>query len=219
MFKIKILSALLCLMVLIISADSRAADNLTLNKHTDSSQLSPTFFNLGGGAAMSDKTYHDDDQKTRTDKVYYTSTHSYNSNYSSKEIAMILNPSTGRLGNLFEDTKVEKSSKSNGFNVMMGISTPLKTFDCASTLTFKSFKSSGKDIYVYTFSNFNMVFTGIVIQVEVEEVGPETKIKLFQIAAVKGSTYDKLKSYLAVGKFEKALKVNIRKLKDGVGGI
>jgi hypothetical protein len=63
-----------------------------------------------------------------------------------------------------------------------------------------------------------MVFTSMTIKVEAEEVGSVTNIKLSQIVAVKGSTMSKLASYWATGQFEKSMKTNLRKLKNGVGG-
>ena len=45
------------------------------------------------------------------------------------------------------------------------------------------------------------------------------RVKVSEIGALKGSTYAKLDNYYAVGKFVKAMKANVRKLKDGVGGI
>jgi hypothetical protein len=215
----KTFSALMCLITLVLSADSRAvSDNLTLTKYMNSSEVPSSFLGLGGGQGMVNKSYRDDDDKSRTDKIYYTTSHSYNSSYRAEDVARLMNPADGRLGNLFEDTSVSKSSGA-GYSVMMEISTPIKRFNCASTLNFKNFKSGNKNVFVYHFSNFNMVFTDMVIQVEVESVGANTKIKLSQIAAIKGSTYSKLKSFLAVGKFEKALKENIRKFKDGIGGV
>jgi len=75
-----------------------------------------------------------------------------------------------------------------------------------------------KVIHLYRFTNFSMIFTDMVIQAEVETVGGQTKIRLNQIAAVKATAHAKLKGFLAVGKFEKALRENIKRFKDGVGG-
>lgn len=216
---LKKLSVLLSFAVILFSIDSRAADNLTLTKFTHSSQVPGDYMALGGGSAMSGKTYKDDEGKVRSDKIYYTISHSYNSTYKMSDISKIMNPASGRLGSLFADTQVNKSSKVGSYDVMMEISTPLKDFECGSSMTFKNALDGKKNVYTYSFTNFNMVFTDMVIKVEVEEVGPSSKIKLSQIVAVKGSTYDKLKTYFAIGKFEKAMKENIRKLKDGVGGI
>lgn len=130
----KIISALLCLGILMISAETRAADNLTMTKYTHSSKLPESFFNMGGGKNMAYKTFKDDEGKSRTDKIYYTTTHSYKSTFRAEEVAKLLNPASGRLGTLFADTEVKRSSNSGVFNVMMDISTPLKTFSCASTL-------------------------------------------------------------------------------------
>lgn len=215
----KIFSALLCLGMLMVSVDTRAADNLTMTKYTNSSQLPESFYNLGGGNAMASKTYKDDDGKARTDKVYYITTHSYKSSYKMEDVARLLNPAAGRLGSLFEDTEVNKSSNTGVFNVLMEISTPIKNFSCASILNFKNSQEGKKNVFVYTFSNFNMVFTDLVIKVELEDLNSELKVKVSQIAALKGSTYTKLSNYFAVGKFEKSMKLNIKKLKDGVGGI
>ena len=167
---------------------------------------------------MVNKKYDDDDGKPRTDKVYYTVTHTYLSSYKESDLAQVLNPMSGKLGSLFEDTQVKKSNHFDVFDVLMGISTPLKTFVCENVLSFKKFKSGAKDVYRYTFTNFNMVFTDMVIQVEVQGEWAESRIVVTQIAAVKGSTYSKLKSFLAIGKFEKALKLNLSKFKNGLGG-
>lgn len=215
----KTFGALLFLFALVVSADSRAADNLVLTRYMEASEVPSSFLSLGGGSNMTSKSYQDDDNKKRSDKVYYTTTHSYSSSYRMEDITRLMNPADGRLGDLFEETTIARSAAAAIYDVMMGISTPIKNFDCASKLSFKNFKSGAKNVFVYSFSNFNMVFTDMVIQVEVEAAGSGTKIKLSQIAAVKGSTYSKLKRYLAVGKFEKALKENIRKFKDGVGGV
>ena len=64
-----------------------------------------------------------------------------------------------------------------------------------------------------------MVFTDLIIKIELEEVNSESRVKVSEIASLKGSTYAKLDNYYAVGKFKKAMKAKVRKLKDGVGGI
>jgi hypothetical protein len=94
--------------------------------------------------------------------------------------------------------------------------TPVKNFDCESTLSF----TSNRNVYNYRFSNFNLVFTDMAIQVVVDEINGSTQIKLTQIAALKANTYKKLANTpFAMGSFEKALKKNIRQFKNGVGGI
>jgi hypothetical protein len=215
----KVLTGFLFFLVLVISADTRAGDNLTFTKYNVASQIPVAFYNLGGGDAMVNKTYKDDERNVRTDKSYYTATDSYQSSYKLGDIVQILNPMSGRLGSLFKDTSVNKAAQMGMFDVMMTIATPFKNFDCASSLSFKNYKEGKKEIFLYTFSSFNMVFTSLTIKVEAEEVGLATNIKLSQIAAVKGSTMTKLASYWATGQFEKSMKTNLRKLKSGVGGL
>lgn len=214
----KIISVLLFLIVMVVSVDTRAGDNLSLIKYDTASKIPSTLYTLGGGEVMEKQTYKDDDRDVRTDKTYYTATHSYKSTFKVKDISKILNPALGRLGSLFEETVVKKSSKANLFDVMMTISTPFKDFDCSSLLTFKNYMDGKQNVFLYSFSGFNMVFTSMTIKIEVEEVGSETKVKLSQISAVKGSTITKLNNYWALGQFEKSLKANLRKLKNGVGG-
>lgn len=214
----KLLSALMFLIVLVVSVDTRAADNLSLKSYDSYSDVPAPFKTLGGGVVLDTLSYKDDSGASRTDKTFYTASHSYKSTYKSKDIAKILNPGEGRLGSLFEDTTVSLN-KSKSFDVLMTISTPLKDFDCASKLVYKNTSEGIKNVFVYSFSGFNMVFTSMTIKIEMEEVGPTTNIKLTQIAAVKGSTMAKLEKYWAVGQFEKALKANMQKLKKGVGGI
>jgi len=205
-------------MAMLVSTDTRAADNLEFNKYFHSTDMPKVFYNFGGAASMANKKYSDDDGKQRSDKVYYTISHIYRSSFKVSDLDQMLNPSSGRLGYLFEDTEVKKSKTLDSFDVLLEISTPLKNFICENILTFKKFKSSGKDTYQYTFSHFNMVFTDMVIQVEVQAEGSESLIVVSQVAAVKGSTYEKLKTYFAVGKFEKALKLNLSKFKYRIGG-
>lgn len=215
----KLLSSFICLAVLLIATDTRAAaDNLSLNKYFHSSELPSSFYNLGGGSTMANKKYGDDDGKQRSDKVYYTITHSYSSSYKGSDIDSRLNPASGHLGELLDKTDLKKNNGGDSYDVVMAISTPLKTFMCENTLTFKKSKVGNKSIYKYSFSQFNMVFTDMVIQVEVEDTGSDSKISISQIAALKGSTYEKLKTYFAVGKFEKAVKLNLASFKLGVGG-
>jgi hypothetical protein len=214
----KLLSSFICLVVLLIATDTRAAaDNLTLNKYFHSSELPNSFYILGGGSTMAAKKYQDDEGKQRSDKVYYTITHSYSSSYTGSDMDTLLNPASGNLGELLDKTDVKKNKSSESYDVVMAISTPLKTFMCENTLAFKKSKAGNKSIYKYSFTNFNMVFTDLVIQVEVEDKGLESKISVSQIAALKGSTYEKLKTYFAVGKFEKAVKLNLLTFKYGVG--
>lgn len=212
----KILSALL----LLISLNTvLAADNLTLTKHKDASSIPKEALAMGGGQAMINRTYTDDDQVKRADKVFYTTTHSYNSNLRIDDLRDLLDPSGDRLETLFDKTSVKKSSRAGLYDVNMEISTPIKDFDCGSILNFSKVKKGNKEVFTYTFSNFTRVFTDMTIQVEIEGVGSGSKVRLSQIAAVKGSTIGKLKMFLAVGKFEKALKGNLQKFKAGVGGI
>lgn len=96
------------------------------------------------------KSYQDEG-KTRTDKIYYTTTHSYESSFKTEDVLRILNPSDGRLGSLFEDTTVNKGTKSGTFKVMMNISTPLKDFNCESILTFKKSNNGNKHIFTYAY--------------------------------------------------------------------
>lgn len=214
----KLLSALLFFIVLVISVDTRAADNLSLKSYDSYSKIPSAFSILGGGAVLETATYKDDDGKTRTDKTFYTASHSYKSTYKPKDISKILNPALGSLGSLFKETTVKKSKRAGAFDVMMTISTPFKDFDCASVLSYKNSVAGAKEVFVYSFSSFNMVFTSMTIKIEMEEVGSSTNIKLTQIAAVKGSTITKLNNYWALGQFEKSLKANLQKLKSGVGG-
>lgn len=215
----KLLSSFICLAILLIATDTRAAgDNLTLNKYFHSSDLPSSFYTLGGASSMASKKYTDDDGKQRSDKVYYTITHSYNSSYTGSDMDSLLNPASGHLGDLLDKTDVKKSRSADSYDVVMAISTPLKTFMCENTLTFKKSKVGNKSIYKYSFTDFNMVFTDMVIQVEVVDTGSDSKVSISQIAALKASTYEKLKTYFAVGKFEKAIKLNLSNFKHGVGG-
>jgi len=215
----KIFNTLVCLVMLLIAVETRASDNLTLTKYMSASEVPKVLYELGGGVAMVNKSYNDEDGALRKDKVFYGTTHSYISKYKAADIAKILNPSLGQLETLFENTQVKKSSKSNLFDVMMEIATPIKNFDCASVLSYKYSRVGNKNIFIYTFLNFNMVFTDMVIKIEVNESGSNSKINLTQIAVIKGTTYKKLKNFFAIAKFEKSMKENLKKLKDGVGGI
>jgi hypothetical protein len=215
----KLLSSIVCLAILLVATDTRAAaDNLTLNKYLHSSELPSSFYTLGGASSMASKKYTGDDGKQRSDKVYYTITHSYSSSYTGSDIDSLLNPASGHLGELLDKTDVKKSRSGDSYDIVMAISTPLKTFMCENTLTFKKTKVGNKSIYKYSFTDFNMVFTDMVIQVEVVDTGSDSKVSIFQIAALKGSTYEKLKSYFAVGKFGKAVKLNLATIKYGIGG-
>ncbi len=128
----KLLSAFLFLIVLVISVDTRADDNLSVKRYVDATKIPGTFYNLGGGSAMVKQTYKDDDGDVRTDKSYYTASHSYKSTYKAKDISKMLNPATGKLGSLFEETRVRKSTKGSTFDVNMIISTFIADFDCVS---------------------------------------------------------------------------------------
>lgn len=216
---VKFIVAILFMGILFTSAGTQAADNLTMTKYTQSSLLPESFLNLGGGSTMVNRTYKDQSGKIRSDKVYYTINHSYKSHYKASDVANLLNPASGKMGSILQNTDVKKSSKNGIFEVLMEISTPIKDFLCTSFLFYKNFQDGNKNVFIYSFTNFNMVFTDMVIRVEVEEVNSELKIRVTQIAALKGMTYDKLKTYFAVGKFEKSIKENIKKLKDGVGGV
>lgn len=217
----RILNALVCLFALVMAVETRAggSDNLRLTQYKNASDIPSSLLALGGGSAMTNKTFKDDDGNTRSDKIYYTGTHSYTSSYRQEDILRLLNPSDGKLGNLFEDTSVNKSARAGLYDVLMKISTPIKNFDCSSTLTYKTIKSGNKNVFTYSFTNFNMVFTDMVIQIEVDSSSGDSQINVKQIMAMKGSTYSKLKNVFAVGKFEKAMKENMKRLKDGVGGI
>lgn len=216
----KIISTVLFLIVMVISVDTRAADNLKLTSYDAASKLPAKFFDLGGGSELASEKYKDDDGNVRTDKTYYTASHSYKSTYKLKEISKILNPASGRLGTLFEETTVStKSAKEALFNVQMTISTPLKDFDCESILKYQTYKKNEKDVFLFSFSGFNMVFTRMIIKVELKEIGSMTEVRLSQVSAIKGSTITKLNTYWVLGKFEKALKANLQKLKSGIGGI
>ncbi len=216
---LKIISSFLFLGILILSSEGYAGDNLTLSKYTQPAKVPDLFLALGGGQSMTSRTYKDDDNNVRTDKVYYTTTHSYKSTYKASDIAKLVNPSFGKTESLFEETQITKSAKTGFFDVVMDISTPFKNFSCASNLNFKNFKEGNKNVFIFSFSNFNMIFTDMVIKVEVEEQNSGTKVMVYQIAAMKGSAYKKLDSYFAIGKFEKAMKQNIRRFQSGIGGI
>ncbi len=215
---VKIVTSLLGLILLLVTIDSHAGDNLILNKYFRSSEIPEKFYLLGGGEAMVSKTYLDSG-KVRSDKVYYTMTHAYNSNYHIQDIAKILNPSAGRMESLFENTQIKSSPKSGIFDVLMEITTPIKNFLCASSLNLKNTQEGKKQVFLFTFTNFNMVFTDMVVRVEVDETTTGSRLQISQISALKGLTHDKLKSFFAVGKFEKALKLNLMKFKEGVGGV
>lgn len=215
----KLLSSFICLAILLIATDTRAAaDNLTLHKYFHSTELPSSFYTLGGASSMASKKYIDDDGKQRSDKVYYTISQSYSSSYRVSDIDTLLNPASGHLEKLLDKTDVKRSRNHDSYDVVMAISTPLKTFMCENTLTFNKSKVGNKTIYKYSFTDFNMVFTDMVIQVEVVDTGSDSKVSISQIAALKGSTYEKLKTYFAVGKFEKAIKVNLSTIKYGIGG-
>ena len=124
---------------------------------------------------MMQKIYKDDSANDRSDKAYYTTTHTYNSFYPLTEISRTLNPINGRLDTLFKET-----------------------------ISFNSETKLNKKIFSYSFTNFNMVFTDMVIQIELEEVGSVVKVKLSRI--------------FALGKFESAMKLNIKALQQGIGG-
>lgn len=206
----------LALFILAFSLDTRATeDNLKLTRYEDAASVPAAFMALFGNDVKM-KLFMDDEGITRTDKKYYVSTHSYASSYRAADISKILNPSEGRIDTLFNDMGLNKTTLPNVFKVMMTIVTPVKNFDCESTLNF----SSGRNVFTYRFSNFNMVFTDMAIQVVVEEVNGVTQVNLTQIAALKGNTFKKLTNTpFALGSFEKALKTNIRQFKVGVGGI
>lgn len=195
------------------------SDNLVLSKYTNISDVPETFLKITDAQNMATKSYLDDDGNLRTDKIYYTISDNYLSTLKVSDLLKMLDPASGKLGSLFEETTVNKASLVGTFNVMMVISTPLKDFDCESILKVKRFKEGAKDVFIYTFTDFNMVFTNMAIRVEVEQRGAYTSIAMKQIAALKGSTHTKLKNYFAVGKFEKAIKGNLQKFKDGVSGI
>ena len=210
--------AFLCFLALVVAVDTRAAENLIINKYLNAYEIPQAFLELGKGQEMMQKIYKDDSDNDRSDKVYYTTTHTYNSFYPLTEISRTLNPINGRLDTLFKDTIVKRTNTSGIFNVLMEISTTLKNFDCESNLSFKSETKLNKKIFTYSFTNFNMVFTDVVIQIELEEMGSVVKVKLSQIAALKGSTYEKLSRFFAIGKFESAMKLNIKALQHGIGG-
>ena len=215
----KIVSSFICFAILLISTDTRADDNLSLKKYFHSSELPSKFYVLGGGISMANKKYEDDDGEQRSDKVFYTITHNYDSSYKSTDLDIRLDPSSGYLGELLEKTSVNKNIHTNSYDVIMAVSTPLKTFMCKNRLSFKKIEVGNKTIYKYTFTNFNMVFTDMVIQVEVLKTDTDMKISVSQIAALKGSTYEKLKTFFAVGKFEKVIKLNLLTFKNGLGGL
>ena len=106
----KILGGFLFFMAFLISADTRAGDNLTLKRYNQASQVPVSFFYVWGGDVMVNKSYKDDEGVIRSDKSYYTGTHSYLSSYKLSDILQILNPMSGRLGSLFNDTSVNKAA-------------------------------------------------------------------------------------------------------------
>lgn len=211
-----IIHSLLGLFILAFTLDTRAAgDNLKLVRYDEAGSVPSHLMSLLGSDAKL-KSYKDDEGMSRTDKKYYVTTHSYASSYRLSDITKMLNPADGKLETLFEETTLNKTSSQNVFKVMMTIVTPIKNFDCESTLSF----SANRNVFNYRFSNFNMVFTDMAIQVIVEEVNGTAQISLTQIAALKGNTYKKLANTpFAMGSFEKALKKNIRQFKTGVGGL
>lgn len=191
-------------------------DNLTLKSSSSISSVDSSFVSLGGGASNLTKSYVDED-KTRTDKVFYVGTHSYRSNFRLSEVNDLLNPALGKLETLLDDATVRKAGAS--YAVKMNISTPIKNFECLSTMNYKKVQSGAKTIHTYAFTKFNMVFTDFVIEVTTEDLNGQTKISMRNIAAIKGSTIAKLKKVFAVGRFESALKDNMKAFKKGVGGI
>ncbi len=206
---------LFAFLILSLSLLACADDFFSLKKYTNAHSIPQAFYQLGGGTSMVNKAYVDDDGAHREDKIYYTITHKYKTSLSASEIRRLLNPANSRLGQLFEETTVTKTKKTGEFKVLMNISTPLKTFPCESTLTYST---NSSDIFTYRFADFNMVFTDFVIQIEIEEQENYTKVSLFQIAALKGMTHQKLKKFFAVERFENSLKGNVNKFKNGIGG-
>ncbi len=202
-------------LILTLSLFASADDFFSLKKYTNVHNIPQAFYFLGGGASMVNKAYLDDDGVQRDDKIYYTIIHKYKSALSASEIRRLLNPANNRLGKLFEDTTVTKTKKAGEFKVLMNITTPLKNFPCESTLTYST---NSSDTFTYRFTDFNMVFTDFIIQIEIEELENYTKVSLFQIAALKGMTHQKLKKFFAVERFENSLKGNIYKFKQGING-
>lgn len=213
------MNTLLGIILLTLALDSRAADNLRFTKYDSYGSLPGEYARLLP-ANVATKNYNDDDGKPRSDKKYYVTTNSYNSKYKFDDVLKLANPASGSLDSLFEDTTIKLTSSKNVFDVTMVISTPVKDFDVESTLTFRPATNGRKATYFYTFSNFNMVFTDMTIKLEIEELNNTVKINLIQVSALKGITYRKLvNTPFAMGGFEKGMKNNIKKFKNGVGGI
>ena len=59
-------------------------------------------------------------------------------------------------------------------------------------------------MYLFTFSYFNMMFTDMAVRRALDETTSGSRLQIFEISALKGLTHDNLKSFFAVGKFEKA---------------
>ena len=118
------------------------------------------------------------------------------------------------MESLFENIQIKSSSKNGIFDVLMEITTPIKNFLCESSLNLKSAEERNKQVCLFTFTNFNMVFTDMVVRVELDETSTGFRLQISHISALKGVTHDKLKSFFAVGIFEKALKLNIMKLNE-----
>jgi hypothetical protein len=203
---------------LIFSAFAGGGDNLKLTKYARVIDLPKSYVQLTNGDEFFNRTYLDNSNRVRSDKVFYTMSHSYRSSLSLSELKMILNPANNRLGNLFEETLVSKTKLSGIFSVQMNISTPLKDFGCESLLHFSASNLQNKYDFNFEFKTFNMVFTGMFIKVEVEDLGHFRKISLSQISALRGMTHQKLKNFYALEKFEDSLKDNILRFKDGIGG-
>lgn len=215
-----IMNAFIGTLFLILALDVGASDNLSLVRY-DSLKSLPSHYLSLLPPNVSSKTYKDSEGKLRIDKRYYVSTNSYSSRFKYDDIVKLANPTFGSLDSLLEETTIQNTTVKNMFKIVMVIDTPIKSFNVESTLTFIPASFTRKFVYLYKFSDFNMVFTDMTIQLEViEDAGGTVKVKLTQVSAIKETTYHKLDTTpFAMRGFERGMKKNISKFKSGIGGI
>jgi hypothetical protein len=185
---------------------------LVFQKYSDPTEIPSELIMMRPDKAMIEKSFLDEQGRSRKDKWYYLISSTFKSKLMMKDLEYYLNPKNGRLDEVFEKTVVVPAGK-DIYTVNMEVNTLLRRLDFSSTMEFSSVEINERRIFHYKFFNFNSVFTDMDIRVELEKEGGHCRVNIYQVSAVKASSYLKLKRFGALGIFESEIKQKINKAK------
>lgn len=205
----------------LISSLSTLADDAVTKDYLNGASTVPSFFRQLGGNELMYGSYHGENNKMVNEKVYFTVEHHYKSNYRLTDINKILHPSSGRLPDFFKDPTTIKSMGTSKYKVAMEINALVDTLNVHGILSYDMTKQGNKTTHRYSFNQFNMLFTNIVIAIEIVENSSRNDINIYQIAALKKSAYRKLEKIpfgAGTSRLKKTINGSVSRFQKGIGG-